>query len=167
MHKGKVHCYTSKIHYKDLDMYSVMYHPRYFELADSARNQAFKDNGYSIEEQLGDKVGFTVAGIDEVTFKRPLFMGEDVSIFSEVIEVSSRSCMIRHWMSLSDELLNIEDPRSELVNAVFIATYTLVFVSIDEIGEYPLNGSNIKRMKVVSLNDKAKKTLAGFMVDDK
>ena len=76
MRKGIIHKFTTRINYKDLDMYSVVFHPNYLALVDDARNSAFAEFGYPVEEQLKDKVGFTVAEISNLTFKRPLFMGE-------------------------------------------------------------------------------------------
>lgn len=80
MQLGRIHRHFSKVVYKDLDMYSVLYHPRYFEFSDTARNRAFQDFGYPIEEQMKDKVGFTVAGIENAAFMRP-FYGRDHNRF--------------------------------------------------------------------------------------
>ena len=78
MKKNKPHKYSTSIHYKDLDMYSVVYHSNYLVLVDDDRNRAFADCGYPIEDQLSDKVGFTVASITNLNFKRPLFMGNQL-----------------------------------------------------------------------------------------
>lgn len=157
MYRGKIHSYTTKICYRDLDMYSVLYHPRYFELADAARNQAFEDFGYPIEEQLLDKVGFTVAGIENVSFKRPIFMAEEVTIFTEVIDASKKSCEVMHWINLGKDPSTGDDKSK----AIFCATYSCVFVSIAEIKEFPLNADNIIGMKAIEFNEKVK-TLLGF-----
>lgn len=163
MYLGKVHKFVAKVQYKDLDMYSVMYHPNYFQFADDARNQAFADFGYPIEEQLKDQVGFTIGSMNDVVFKRPLFMGETVTIFTEVMKISSRSCEVMHWIELGDKSLEISlDGVDKMVNAVFKAVYTLVFVSTAEINEYPLNALNIKRMKTINFNEKVK-TCLGFL----
>lgn len=157
MYRGKIHSYTTKICYRDLDMYSVLYHPRYFELADCARNQAFEDFGYPIEEQLLEKVGFTVAGIENVSFKRPLFMGEEITIFTEVVDVSKKSCKVAHWICLGSGS-SVDSDKSK---AIFLATYCLVFVSLSGIEEYPLNGTNITGMRAVEFHEKVKLRL-GF-----
>lgn len=154
MKLGKIHQYQLKIQYCHLDMYSVVFHPRYLEIADSARNQAFADFGYPVEEQLKDKVGFTVGSIDEVRFKRPLFMGEEIVVSTEVLDVSKKSCRVRHW-------INVGSGTNEFKDAIFSAIYTLVFVSIEDINEFPLNADNIKRMKAVEFNQKVK-TLLSF-----
>lgn len=161
MFLGKIHRYTTKICYRDLDMYSVLYHPRYFELADNARNQAFEDFGYPVEEQLRDKVGFTIAAIDNVAFKRPLFMGEEVTIYTEVTDASSKSCKVTHWINLGKEDSELFDGENKFSKAIFKANYTLVFVSIAAIEEYPLNGKNISGMKTQDFNEKVKLRL-GF-----
>lgn len=158
MFKDKIHRFHTKVGYKDLDMYSVVYHPKYFEFADTARNQAFQDFGYPVEEQLKDKTGFTIAGMENVSFKRPLFMGEEITVFTEVVEVSTRSCKVLHWISLGSDTHDI-DLANKLVRAIFHATYTLVFVSLEEVGGYPLNGENIKKMKAIPFNGKVKATL--------
>jgi YbgC/YbaW family acyl-CoA thioester hydrolase len=134
-------------------MYSVVYHPRYFEIADSARNQAFSDFGYPVEEQLKDKVGFTVGSIDEVRYKRPLFMSEEITVSTEVLDVSKKSCRVRHWM-------NVGSGDSNLESAIFSAVFILVFVSIEDINEFPLNAENIRRMKAVEFNLKVKSLLS-------
>ncbi|MFP5386038.1 MAG: acyl-CoA thioesterase [Bacteriovoracia bacterium] len=153
MKLGHVHQYKLNIQYCHLDMYSVVYHPRYLEIADSARNQAFSDFGYPVEEQLKDKVGFTVGSIDEVRYKRPLFMSEEITVSTEVLDVSKKSCRVRHW-------INVGSGASNLESAIFSADYTLVFVSIEDINEFPLNTENIKRMKAVEFNQKVKKHLS-------
>lgn len=154
MKKQIVHRFHTKVSYKDLDMYSVTYHPNYFVFADTARNQAFEDFGYPVEEQLRDKVGFTVAGIENVSFKRPLFMGEEITIFTELLEASSKSCKVLHWIFLGHDTEEI-DPDNKLSKSVFFATYTLVFVSLENVNEYPLNGENIKKMRAIPFNGKA------------
>lgn len=159
MQLGKIHRFHSKIAYKDLDMYSVLYHPRYFEFADTARNQAFQDFGYPIEEQLKDKVGFTVAGIHNVAFKRPLFMNEAITIFTEVTSVSLKSCDVLHWINLGKDELEIGTAEMKLQKAIFKAEYKLVFVDISGIVDFPLNASNISGMKAIAFTDKVKSLL--------
>lgn len=155
MFKGKIHKFATKISYKDLDMYSVVYHPNYLELADTARNQAFEDFGYPIQEQLKDKVGFTVAAISNVLFKRPLFMGEEITVFTEVINASTKSCEVLHRI----ELKSSEETSTSL--EVFRASYTLVFISIADIQDFPLNSDNIKAMRSIPFSDKVRSKL-GF-----
>lgn len=147
-----IHKYTSKIHYRDLDMYSVMYHPRYFELADTARNQAFESLGYPVEEQFKDLVGFTIASIDGATFSRPLFMGEEVTVFTEFRTKTSRSCEVIHWIKLGNADLTSEDTKFE--GSIFKANYTLVFVSLAAVKGFPLNSINIMEMKAIPFNEK-------------
>jgi YbgC/YbaW family acyl-CoA thioester hydrolase len=159
MRQGEIHKFVCKVHYKDLDMYSVMYHPKYFELLDSARNQAFEDFGYPIEEQCQDKVGFTVAGIDDVVFKRPLFMGEICTVYTEVASISARSCKVLHWIKLGDLLEEELDSELKMKNLIFKATYNLVFVSIEDVIEFPLNAENVSRMKSIEFNPKVKSHL--------
>jgi YbgC/YbaW family acyl-CoA thioester hydrolase len=151
MRKSNPHKYFTSVHYKDLDMYSVVYHPNYLVLVDDARNRAFADYGYPIEDQLSDKVGFTVAGITNLSFKRPLFMGESIDIYTELISTSNRSCEVLHTIRLSNS--------SEADPDVFSANFQLVFVSISDIEQFPLNSSNIKKMKVIPFNDRAKTAL--------
>lgn len=153
MRLGEIHQYRFKIQYCHLDTYSVVFHPRYLEIADSARNQAFADFGYPVEEQLKDKVGFTVGSIDEVRFKRPLFMAEDIIVSTEVMDVSRKSCRVRHW-------INVGTNTNEFKDAIFSAIYTLVFVSIEDVNEFPLNAENVKKMKAVEFNQKVKTNLA-------
>lgn len=161
MRLGNTHRFFSKIAYRDLDMYSVLYHPRYLEFADTARNQAFQDFGYPIEEQLKDKVGFTVGGISNVLFKRPLFMGEEITVFTETISVTSKSCEVLHWITLGKDETEILKGEEKFSKAIFQASYKLVFVSIKDISEFPLNGVNIQNMKAISFNEKVKVKL-GF-----
>lgn len=161
MYQGKIHHHVTKVEYRDLDMYSVVYHPKYFEILDSARNQAFQDYGYPVEEQLRDKVGFTVAAIEGVTFSRPMFMGEEISVFTEVTEVSKKSCKVLHWITLGTIPPDFSDPEKKYSSAIFKACYTLVFVSIEAITEYPLNKDNIFGLKTLPFNEKVKSSL-GF-----
>lgn len=155
MRSGNTHRHNSKVAYKDLDMYSVLYHPKYFELVDTARNQAFEDFGYPVEEQLKDKVGFTVASIDGVRFKKPIFMGQKISVYTKVTSVQSKSCIVLHWIT-NEEHESLED---DLESAIFIATYTLVFVDISLIPDFPLNAQNIKGMRAITFNEKVKSKL--------
>ena len=141
--------FQEHIHYRDLDMYSVLYHPKYFELCDNARNQAFKEFGYPIEDQLKDKVGFTVGGITDVVFRRPIFMDEKIFIFTKFSKTSTKSCLVEHWIQSCD------DHEKRATTEIFKAKYNLVFVSIGEVAEYPLNISNIQKMKVVNFNSMA------------
>lgn len=159
MQLGKTHRYFSKIAYRDLDMYSVLYHPRYFEFADTARNQAFQDFGYPIEEQLKDKVGFTVGGINNVLFKRPIFMAEEITVFTETVSVTPKSCEVLHWITLGKDETEIATGDEKLSKAIFQATFKLVFVSMEDISEFPLNGKNIKNLKAISFNEKVKSKL--------
>ena len=152
MKLGEIHNFLTKITYKDLDMYSILYHPRYFEILDTARNQSFQDYGYPIEEQLKDKVGFTVASIDNVQFRRPLFMAEDISVFTEVKSVHSKSCSVQQKISIGKTY-------DQNHNSVFEATFSLVFVDISKINEFPLNAENISRMRAIPFTEKVKSKL--------
>lgn len=153
----KIHKYNSKIQYRDLDMYSVMYHPRYFELADTARNQAFESLGYPVEEQFKDLVGFTIASIDGATFSRPLFMGEEVTVFTEFRTKTSRSCEVTHWIKLGNADITSEEDK--FGGSVFKANYILVFVSLAAVKGLPLNSMNIRDMKAIPFNEKAVRLL--------
>ena len=137
--------FQEHIHYRDLDMYSVLYHPKYFELCDNARNQAFKEFGYPIEDQLKDKVGFTVGGITDVVFRRPIFMDEKIFIFTKF------STDVLHGQTYTI----LKKKKKRATTEIFKAKYNLVFVSIGEVAEYPLNISNIQKMKVVNFNSMA------------
>lgn len=158
MYKGKIHRFKTKVSYRDLDMYSVAYHPKYFEFADTARNQAFEDFGYPVQEQLKDKVGFTVAGMENVSFKRPMFMGEEITVFTEATDFTNKTCKVTHWINLGSDDSEIL-AENKFAKAIFKATYTLVFVSIDEIKEFPLDAENIKKMKVAEFSDRVKRNL--------
>jgi YbgC/YbaW family acyl-CoA thioester hydrolase len=139
-------------------MYSVAYHPKYFEFSDTARNQAFEDFGYPVQDQLKDKVGFTVAGMENVSFKRPLFMGEEITVFTEASDFTSKTCKVTHWINVGSDDSDIVE-ESKFSKAAFMATYTLVFVCIGEVGEFPLNAENIKKMKVVEFSEKVRRSL--------
>jgi YbgC/YbaW family acyl-CoA thioester hydrolase len=145
--------FSFKIHYKDMDMYSVLYHPKYFEICDSARNEAFKEFGYPVEKQLSDKVGFTVGGITDVQFKRPIFISESLYVFTRLQILSPKNCLAEHWIQ---ENPNYDD---QLMGAIFKAKFNLVFVSIEEVIGYPLNNKNIEDMKVIPFNEMALRML--------
>jgi acyl-CoA thioesterase FadM len=140
-----------------------MYHPKYFELADTARNHAFESLGYPVEEQLKDLVGFTIASIDGATFSRPLFMGEEVTVFTEFRYKTARSCEVIHWIKLGNT--EITDTEARFEGNVFKANYTLVFVSLAEVNEFPLNSINIKKMKAIPFNERAGKILGSSRRD--
>ena len=148
---SEIHKFTTWVRYSDLDMYSVVYHPNYLILLDSARNQSFKDFGYPVEEQFKDKVGFTIAGIKNIEFKRPLFMDEKIDIFTEVISFSKRSCEVKHWIQL-----NQPDGAGIIV---FNAHYNLVFVTISEIEDFPLDAQNVKGLKSLEFTAKVRSRL--------
>jgi YbgC/YbaW family acyl-CoA thioester hydrolase len=143
---GQTHIWQYKIRYSDLDMYSVLYHPNYFKICDSARNQAFEDYGYPVEEQLLDKVGFTIGSIKDVRFLRPIFMAEEIIVTTETIDVGRKSCRVKHAFSLLSK-------RDEII---FAAEYNLVFVSLNNIGEFPLNANNFNRLQTMEFTPKAK-----------
>lgn len=156
---SKLHKYNDQVRYNHLDMYTVAYHPNYFIFLDKARNQAFKDFGYSVEDQLKDKVGFTVASMDNISFRRPLFMNEEITIYTKCFEKGDKSCKVKNYITLTkdysdDEIENLNsDPR-----VIFSATLNLVFVSIKDIPSWPLNSQNIKDLKTVIFSDKIKKS---------
>jgi acyl-CoA thioesterase FadM len=108
--------------------------------------------------QFKIKVGFTVAGMENVSFKRPLFMGEEITVFTEASEFTSKTCKVIHWINVGSDDSEITK-ENKFSKAAFKATYTLVFVSIDEIEEFPLNAENIKKMKVVEFSERVKRGL--------
>ena len=142
-----IHFHKKKIRYKDLDMYSVLYHPNYFKLLDDARNEFFESIGYPIETQFKNKVGFTVAAINDVTFKRPLFMAEEVMVSTEVNKISQKSLELSHKI--------VDAPNNSLV---FEATLSLVFVNIEGI-LLPLTKDSISNMRTQNIPEDIKKKL--------
>ncbi len=157
MKKNEIHHYKTKVRYDDLDMYSVAYHANYFKFLDQARNQAFEELGYPIEEQLKDKVGFTVGAINKAIFSRPLFMAEEISVFSEVIETSSKACKVRQVIApAAQEAIKSLD---EIKDIIFDSELRLVFVSFKEAGELPLDLKSVGKIQAIAFNEKAKSSL--------
>ena len=146
----KTHKYTTKIKYKHLDMYSVLYHPRYFELLDDARNQFFEDIGVPIEKQFQDQIGFTVAAIENADFLRPIFMAENITVTTEVINISKKSMKVKHGILINNE-------------PVFSADYSLVLVSIQGIDRLPLSLENSSKLRTVEIDNQTKEKLNRYL----
>lgn len=104
-------------------------------------------------------MGFTVAGIENAAFMRPLFMGETITVFTEVASVSSKSCIVWHWINLGKDESDILTEDEKFSKAVY-AQLKLVFVDISEISEFPLNAQNIRGMKAIPFNEKVKSRLS-------
>lgn len=81
-------------------------------------------------------------------------MSEEVTIFTEVTDTSNKSCKVTHWITLGRGDSEVLDNENKFSKAIFKANYTLVFVSIAAIEEYPLNGKNISGMKTKDFNEK-------------
>ena len=160
MKKDIVHRFDTKIRYNDLDMFTVTYHPNYLVLCDKARNQAFEDFGYPIQDQLKDKVGFTVGSIDKCRFNRPLFMGEEVSVFTKLLEHTSKTLKVRQLIcpkGVNDNESNTDVDIYEHI--AFSLDITLVFVTIESIKSMPLSLNNASGIRAVDFSAKALETL--------
>ena len=158
MRLNQIHKYNYQVGYDNIDMYSVMYHPEYLKVCDKARNKAFEDYGYPVEQQLKDKVGFTIGGIN-CRYSSPILMGEKLSVFTKCVEANKNRCKVFHYITLeTDDHVDIGDEASKK-KILFSAEYTLVLVSIDKISEFPLSRQNVKSLEVREFSEQIKDAL--------
>lgn len=156
MKLNQIHKFNYQVGYDNIDMYSVLYHPEYIKLCDKARNKSFEHFGYSVAEQLKDKIGFTIAGI-KCHYNSPILMGEKLSIFTKCVEAKTNRCKVLHYITLETEDLIDTDIENAMEKILFSAEYALVLVSIEKINDYPLTRSNIKNLEVIKFNERIQK----------
>ena len=102
--------YKQPVYFSDVDMGGVLYHARYFDYCDRARQGALAELGFSFRDMLSMNVGIAVAGA-KVSFKRPVYFGDEVLIRSRLKEMSGAVFVIHQEVFESLEVSNYENPR--------------------------------------------------------
>ena len=118
----KIYEYTQPVHFSDVDMGGVLYHARYFDYCDRARQSALEELGFAFKDMLSMNLGIALASA-KIAFKRPVYFGDAVLIRSKVKEVTGTMVIIDQEIYECGEVQNYENPRARShveVHIVFI-----------------------------------------------
>lgn len=125
-----VHHYSQIVHFSDVDVGGVLYHPRYLDYLDRARLSALKDNGLSYGEFIQLGYALVVAEV-QIKYLRPAFFEENLHIYSSISEVKDRILIVNQVISkqvLKTEIQNIDEIENQVTNA----RITLVCINLKD-----------------------------------
>jgi tol-pal system-associated acyl-CoA thioesterase len=89
------HIIKIKIYYEDTDAGGVVYYANYLRFMERARTEFLAEKGINIAELHNQGLFFVVIHVD-ISYKRPVRLGETVDVSTEVVEVKSASMTMRN-----------------------------------------------------------------------
>lgn len=97
--------FTTRVYFDDTDAAGVVYHANYLKIFERARNDQFLALGFdhlSNYKETGDC--FVVKSL-EIDYLSPARLGDEITVKSEVLELTKIRIIIGQTMVLSDKLL--------------------------------------------------------------
>ncbi|MDF2690746.1 MAG: ybgC [Gammaproteobacteria bacterium] len=83
------HSFSMRVYIEDTDVSGLVYHPNYLSFFSRARSEWLREYGFSLQELQKNQLIFPVCQV-ELAYKRPLFLDDEIVIYSELIE--SKKC---------------------------------------------------------------------------
>jgi len=105
MIEDKTHRYEFRVSVGLTDMSGVMYHARYLERADEARQAFLYELDSEYAEQLAqDGVGFSIPELN-AKFETPAGYGSPIKVNTMIVDVGEKSLQVAQWFTSKDEVL--------------------------------------------------------------
>jgi YbgC/YbaW family acyl-CoA thioester hydrolase len=102
MYFNKVHTYSYKVEFDDIDLTQVMHHPRYLVFLERARSESLATaQVMSFKEFLARGYCFAIAEV-KMKYMKALKMGETFYVHSAITAFRKSSFRIRQIISLSE-----------------------------------------------------------------
>ena len=90
--------YSQPVYFSDVDIGGVLYHPRYLDYYDRARNAAIKEKGISYLEFIRSGYALVVADA-HIKYLRSVSFEQEIHIYSRFLKISNRSVTAEQIMS--------------------------------------------------------------------
>lgn len=103
--KEEIQNYQFRICYEDVDMAGIVYHARYFGIADRARTECVRRLGGTMSE-LYEKYGLILVVREaEVHYRKPLYIDELAKVKTRLITILGASCWLSQTFFRGDEIV--------------------------------------------------------------
>lgn len=101
--------YTHHVQYYETDKMGVTHHSNYIRFMEEARLDFFKSLGYDYLEF--EKMGLVspVIGLNNIKYKRPSTVGDDIDIYVSVLSYNSLILTMHYEMKIKDSLIFVGD----------------------------------------------------------
>ena len=116
---NKTYYFSQEVNFPDIDLGGGMYHGRYLDYYDRARQKILTDNGISFGKMLKEKTALVVAEMN-LQFKKPIFFEDRVYIYSKIISRRDKSLQIEQIITTEEpDQVGNEPPKSWNNKATF------------------------------------------------
>lgn len=101
--------YTHHVQYYETDKMGITHHSNYIRFMEEARLDFFKQLGYDYLKF--EKVGLIspVIGLNNIKFKKPSTVGDDIDIFASVKSYNSLILTMHYEMKIGDVVIFVGD----------------------------------------------------------
>jgi len=100
------HSIKIKVYYEDTDAGGVVYYANYLGFMERARTEFLAEYGIDVAELHNQGLFFVVVHVD-ITYKKPVRLGEIVDVTTEVTELKRASMTIRNCIC-KDDFVRVE-----------------------------------------------------------
>ncbi len=141
----KTYHYSQLVNFPDIDISGALYHGRYLDYYDRARQTILKENGISFAQMFEDKVALII-GEFKLRFQKPIVFENEIHIYSKISKVGSKTIGIEQVMKTSHNPQDSYDSIVESGDWSNLAEFTVICV-------------DLLKMKAVTLPDNIKAIL--------
>ena len=127
---GRTHYFADKVHFPDIDFGGGLYHARYFDYFDKARQAFLDDLGFSFADLMLQGATFVLVEAN-IKYRSPATLGNTLHIYTRVVGKSSRSLTVEQAMTR--DKAPVPDggkPFEDLDSLLCLAKITLVWVDL-------------------------------------
>lgn len=103
--KEGVKTYRFRVCYEDVDAAGIVYHARYFGIADRARTESIRRLGGTTSDLYKDFGLILVVREAEIKFRKPLYIDELVIVKTNIIITLGASCWLSQVFFRNEEIV--------------------------------------------------------------
>ena len=126
----KTYVFTEKVHFPDIDFGGGMYHAKYFDYFDKARQALLEENGILFGDMLSS--GYALVLVEaNIRYLKPAILGDRIYIYTRIISNTNKSIKVEQAMfnkNMTGTLKDIDFPEPD--DALSVALITLVGVDL-------------------------------------
>jgi acyl-CoA thioester hydrolase len=128
---SRIYHYSQQVNFPDIDLGGGMYHGRYLDYLDRARQSILNEHGLSFGALL--KSGIALVVVDaSLKYLRPVFFEDQIHIYSRIVDRTSKSLTVEQIttkQAVGQDVLK-DAPLSELPERINAATIKIVCVDL-------------------------------------
>lgn len=132
-----VYHYTELVNFPDIDLGGVLYHGRYLDYYDRARQNVLRQNNLSFADLFKQNIGLVV-GEMQVRFVKPVAFEDRIHIYSSIVSRRSKTVEFKQAMA-KQEIAGITDMDvlANHKNCINVASFTVICIDLKRMRAMP------------------------------